>query len=160
MTQTATPRPFRFTGWHITTILVAFFGVVFAVNFYMARLATTTFSGEVVENSYDASQVFNKWLDQAAKEKALGWNAHVARQADGRLAVEVTGAGTQTATITGEAWRPLGASDAIRAVTFTRQGGDKASTSYVSQQALGDGRWYLRLTLSAGGKQWHSQAAI
>ena len=157
MTQSAIKPPFRFTGWHMTAILVAFFGVVFAVNFTMARLATTTFSGEVVENSYDASQVFNKWLDAAAREKALGWNAHVARQIDGRLAVEVTGAGTQNASLTGEAWRPLGASGAIRSITFTRQG---TSTSYVSQQSLGTGRWVLRLTLSAGGKQWHSQAAI
>lgn len=157
MTQSAIKPPFRFTGWHMTAILVAFFGVVFAVNFTMARLATTTFSGEVVENSYDASQVFNKWLDAAAKEKALGWNAHVARQIDGRLAVEVTGPGTQNASITGEAWRPLGASGAIRSISFTRQG---SSSSYVSKESLGAGRWDLRLTLSAGGKQWHSQAGI
>ena len=156
MTQITIP-PRRFTGWHMTGILVAFFGVVIAVNFGMGYLAVHTFSGEVVENSYDASQVFNTWLDAAAKEKALGWNAPVARQIDGRLAIEVTGAGTQNATITGEAWRPLGTSGAIHSITFTRQG---TSTSYVSQQSLGTGRWVLRLTLNAGGKQWHSQAGI
>ncbi|HMP45265.1 MAG TPA: FixH family protein, partial [Sphingopyxis sp.] len=39
-----------FTGWHMTAILVGFFGVVMAVNFTMARLAMSTFGGKVVEN--------------------------------------------------------------------------------------------------------------
>ena len=45
-------RPF--TGRHMAAIMVAFFGVVIAVNVYMARLATSTFTGVVVENSYVA----------------------------------------------------------------------------------------------------------
>jgi nitrogen fixation protein FixH len=40
----------KFTGWHMTTILVAFFGVVIAVNFFMARMAVGTFGGTVVDN--------------------------------------------------------------------------------------------------------------
>ena len=53
-----------FTGRHITIIMVAFFAVVIAVNLLMARYATSTFGGVVVENSYVASQNFNKWLDE------------------------------------------------------------------------------------------------
>jgi nitrogen fixation protein FixH len=86
-------KPFRFTGWHMTAILVAFFGVVIVVNVGMARLASHTFSGVVVENSYDASQQFDRWLDEAAKEQALGWHAQVARQADGHVVVTLTGKG-------------------------------------------------------------------
>ena len=41
----------RFTGWHMTTILVAFFAVVITVNIVMARFALSTFGGTVVENS-------------------------------------------------------------------------------------------------------------
>jgi nitrogen fixation protein FixH len=40
-----------FTGRHMTAILVGFFGVVIAVNLLMARFATSTFGGIVVENT-------------------------------------------------------------------------------------------------------------
>ena len=48
-----------FTGRHMAAIMVGFFGVIIAVNFTMARFATATFGGRVVENSYVASQEFN-----------------------------------------------------------------------------------------------------
>ena len=51
-----------FTGRHMAAIMVAFFGVVIVVNLLNARLASSTFGGEVVENSYVASQDFNRWL--------------------------------------------------------------------------------------------------
>src|SRR5579863_1286884 len=101
------PR-FRLTGRHMMAIFVAFFGVVFVVNFYMAHLATSTFSGEVVENSYVASQRFNGWLDKAAREKALGWRVKAARRADGRVLVTVAGPQPGAAVLTATARRPLG----------------------------------------------------
>ncbi|HET9398451.1 MAG TPA: FixH family protein [Sphingomicrobium sp.] len=62
-----------FSGRHMTAILVAFFGVVIAVNFTMALFATRTFGGVVVENSYVASQKYNGWLDAARRQEQLGW---------------------------------------------------------------------------------------
>jgi nitrogen fixation protein FixH len=56
----------------MAAIMVAFFAVVIAVNVYMARLASSTFTGVVVENSYVASQHFNRWLDEARAEERLG----------------------------------------------------------------------------------------
>jgi len=54
-----------FTGKHFAVIIVAFFAVVIGVNLFMATQASATFGGVVVENSYVASQEFNKWLDEA-----------------------------------------------------------------------------------------------
>lgn len=148
-------KPFRFTGWHMTAILVAFFGVVIVVNVGMARLAMHTFSGVVVENSYDASQQFDRWLDEAAKEQALGWHANVARQADGHVVVTLTGKGLDQAVLTGEGWHPLGQL-ADRPLTFHRiAGGD-----YLSDQALPDGRWRLRLKVVAGGHLWRANERL
>ncbi|MFD2579774.1 FixH family protein [Novosphingobium colocasiae] len=65
-------RSGRFTGRHMATILVLGFGVVIGINFLMAHYAVSTFGGVVVENSYVASQDFNRWLDEAAKEKGAG----------------------------------------------------------------------------------------
>ena len=67
-----------FTGWHMTAILAAFFGVVMTVNFTMARLASSTFGGTVVDNSYVASQYYNEWLKRAAAQDRLAWNETVA----------------------------------------------------------------------------------
>ena len=153
MPTAALRKPFRFTGWHMLAILVAFFGVVMVVNVYMAHLATSTFTGEVTDNGYVASQNFNRWLDQAAKDKALGWKAVVDRKADGRMVVTVSGKGTEQAILSGQADRPLGTGvAAIRDIAFKRGAGG----SYVSDGRLAAGRWRLRLTLTAQGKQWHS----
>ena len=66
MTQQRRIRAFTgrtFTGWHMATILVSFFAIVVGVNLLMARFATSTFGGVVVENSYVASQQFNQPLN-------------------------------------------------------------------------------------------------
>ena len=56
---TDTKKPFTFTGWHMLAIMLAFFGTIITVNFTMAYLATTSWSGLVVKNTYVASQQFN-----------------------------------------------------------------------------------------------------
>lgn len=60
-------------GGHVLAILVTFFAVVFAVNFLLAWLANSTWSGLVVENGYVASQSFDKDLAKAKAQEALGW---------------------------------------------------------------------------------------
>ena len=144
LTTTLPRRPFRFTGWHMTAILVAFFGVIIAVNVLLAVLASRGFSGEVVRNSYDASQRYNAWLGEAAKERALGWHAKVTRRADGFIALRLVGNAEHPLPdglrVDAEAWHPLGL-DVDRTLPFALQ----ADGSYVSTQPLNGGRWRLRL---------------
>lgn len=64
----ATVKPF--TGRKFLFVVLAFFGVIIAVNLTMAFKAVSTFPGLEVKNSYVASQTFDK--DRAAQE-ALGW---------------------------------------------------------------------------------------
>ena len=72
----------RFTGRHMLVLMLAFFGTVVAVNLLMAMLATRTFGGTVVDNSYVASQSFNSWLEQGRAQRRLGWTAAVELGAD------------------------------------------------------------------------------
>lgn len=58
--STQSKSTFRFTGWHMLASMLAFFGTIFTVNFTMAYLASSTWSGLVVKNSYVASQEFNR----------------------------------------------------------------------------------------------------
>lgn len=145
----------RFTGRHITVILVAFFGVVIAVNVLMARLATSTFGGVTVENSYVASQHFNRWLDEADAERALGWKATAVRAPDGRLVVQLTGVPAGTATVTAVARHPLGRLP-DQALQFAATGGG----SFLSTSALPEGRWTVRLEVQAGGRQWRTESEL
>lgn len=141
----------RFTGWHMAAILVAFFGTIVAVNVTMARFAMSTFGGVTVENSYVASQEFNRWLDEAEQEKALGWTAVLDRREDGRVAVYLTGLSGE-AIVTAEARHPLGR-EADRALAFTAQGDGR----YISREALPDGRWTLRLAAEQAGQIWRKE---
>jgi nitrogen fixation protein FixH len=161
----ATPHTVRpFTGWHMTAIMIAFFAVVFAVNFGMARLASSTFSGVVVHNSYDASQSFNRWLSEAAREKTLAWDAYAGRTADGRVLIRIARDGATPvpagAVLTGEARRPLGLPE-DKLLAFSR----KADGTWVSTMALQPGRWKLRVRLEgsdAAGRTivWRDEASI
>lgn len=145
-------RPF--TGRHMTLILVVFFGVVVGVNLLMARFATGTFGGVVVENSYIASQQFNTWLDEARTEKALGWTVVTAWRPDGRLAVSATGPGAGAA-LTGMARHPLGRLPDVP-LTFTADG----NGGFVSREAVPEGRWTLRLEMKDGDRLWRREEAL
>jgi len=141
-----------FTGRHMTAILVAFFGVVIAVNFTMAWFASATFGGLVVENSYVASQKFNGWLQKAREERAIDWTLDVTRGPAGHLDVALAGSGRaiDTARIEILAQHPLGRLP-DRSLLFR----DLGAGRYESVQALPTGRWILRVEARAHGRVLH-----
>ena len=147
-----------FTGRHMAAIFVAFFGVVIAVNFFMARLAISTFGGEVVANSYVASQNFNRWLGEAATEKALGWQVVTARQGDGRLVLTLTGA-PQGASLSAMARHPVGRLP-DRQIAFNQAGASTGAIRFLSTQPLPEGRWQLHVEARAGGHVWRSEGLV
>jgi nitrogen fixation protein FixH len=141
----------KFTGWHMTGILVAFFGVVVSVNIFMARAAISTFGGTVVDNSYVASQEFNGWLDKAAAQKALGWtvtarldvNRHVL------VAAATAKAPLRNAVVDALVRHPLGRVPE-RALRFTRT----EDGQWTSSAPLPAGRWIVHLTVRSGGEDY------
>ena len=146
-------RPF--TGRHMGAIMGAFFAVVIAVNVFMARQASATFGGVVVDNSYVASQHFNRWLDEAAAQDALGWQADAVRLPDGRIAVSIAGPAVDEIVLRGSAKHPLGRK-AEETLSFVLN--DEGQ--FVSREPLPPGRWRLRLDLRANGTTWRSEGDI
>ena len=144
--------PRRFTGYHMATILLAFFGVVIAVNVTMATLASKTFGGEVVKNSYVASQHFNRWLDEAAREKALGWTVEAARTPDGHVALALVGVPQGKASVTAQASHPLGVAPS-QDLTFSETGPER----FVSTSALPQRRWRLRIEVRIDGQNFSTE---
>jgi nitrogen fixation protein FixH len=138
-------RPF--TGWHMTAILVAFFGVIVAVNVTMATLATRTFGGKVVENSYVASQQFNRWLTEAKAQDALGWNEKAALDGRRRVVLSLSSSGRPLAAklVTGFARHPLGRERDVP-LRFLSAGPGR----WESDAALPAGRWYVHLHVASG----------
>jgi len=139
-----------FTGRHIAIILVAFFGVVIAVNIAMAWLASSTFGGLVVQNSYVASQKFNSWLEEAREQKALGWTLEAARTPDHHVLARLTSNGQPMADarLTALIRHPLG-----RAPQRTLQFRALAPGRYESVETLPQGRWIVHLHAATHGRQ-------
>ena len=134
----------RFTGWHMAAILFAFLGVVVSVNMVMAVLATRTFGGTVVDNSYVASQEFNSWLAKARRQKASGWQTGLTLDGQRHLTVAPLrkGRAVPSATIAGFAEHPLGRAPDV-ALRFV----ETAAGHYRSLGALPPGRWIVHLTV-------------
>lgn len=137
----------RFTGWHMTTILIGFFGVVIAVNLVMASSAVRTFGGTVVDNSYVASQRFNGWIAATRAQDSLGWRARAQGAPGGTLIVELTDAAgpVDGALVAIEAEHPLGR---IPGRAFALAGMGRGR--YAALHALPTGRWRIRIEARAG----------
>jgi nitrogen fixation protein FixH len=61
------------TGRHVLLMLLAFFGVMLAVNAYFTVAAVKTFRGEDVKRSYRQGLDYNQTLQQRAQQSELGW---------------------------------------------------------------------------------------
>jgi nitrogen fixation protein FixH len=142
MNGTAAPKP-AFTGRMFLGIMVAFFGVVVAVNITMARLASGTFGGTVVDNSYVASQKYNVWLAKARAQDQLGWATPVSLDSARRVVIAVPGVSFAAK---GTAHHPLGRAAGVPLAFAADTQGRLVSTT-----PLPAGRWQVRIDIRSGG---------
>ncbi len=91
MSQTTKRQPREFTGKHMLMSILAFFGVIIAVNLTLAYFAVGSWTGLIVKSSYVASQDFNDVLAAAEAQDALGWTS-TAFYEDGMLTFELNDA--------------------------------------------------------------------
>jgi nitrogen fixation protein FixH len=141
----------RFTGFHMAAILIGFFAVVISVNMVMAVLATRTFGGTVVDNSYVASQQFNHWLADAHKQRVSGVSARFDLDDARRLVLSVAGDLVEPATLPhGYAEHPLGRAPDV-SLHFQAVGRGR----YRSDAPLPNGRWIVHLSLATPTGEAH-----
>lgn len=136
----------RFTGWHMSGIMVAMFATIIAVNFVMAYFAVTTFGGTVVDSSYVATRNYNRWLAEAQRQEALGWRVAATLDPHRRVRITaVTPKGPIDGAVSAVANHPLGrARD--HDIEFMRTGDGR----YVATHPLPAGRWKLKITVRIG----------
>src|SRR3984957_11312951 len=85
----ASPKPL--TGGKVLFMLLAFFGVVFAVNAIMAKLAIQTLPGTEVDSAYSARLAYENEIVAAHDQNARNWkvDAHIQRGPNGGATLEV-----------------------------------------------------------------------
>jgi|TARA_R100001244_G_scaffold39766_1_gene35675 nitrogen fixation protein FixH len=140
----------KFTGYHATMIIVAFFAVVVGVNMVMARFALSTFGGTVVDNTYVASQKYNEWLEQARDQRAHGWTVSPVIRSGDRALLNISdadGAALRGASLVAVAEHPVGRTEPFE-ITFS----ELRPGEYQSVQMIPDGRWKLKLLISQTDK--------
>lgn len=140
MAMAATQK--QLTGKHVLAMLVAFFGVIIGVNFLMAYLANSTWSGLVVANGYVASQSFDKDLAKAKAQEALGWNVAFTFKND-RINIafaDKDGSAIERLTITGDLERTV-TDKQDQKLTFTALGGGV----YSAPATLSPGVWEVEI---------------
>lgn len=136
-----------FTGWHMFWIMIAFFGTIISVNFFMAYLANSSWSGMLAKNTYVASQDFNKNADQARQWTREGYKGEI-RLDGGKISYRLEGPAEILAGV-----------DHIEA-TFHRPVGDKQDFAlkltrngdlYTADDRLAAGPWIVDLAAMRDG---------
>ena len=127
----------KITGTHVLIGFVSAFGLIIAVNFYMAYNAVSTFPGLEVKNTYIASQEFD-----AKKEAqlALGWTISADHQ-DGELILSITDQNgpVEVQSLSATLGRATTVADDMTP-DFTFNG-----SAYVAPVDLRDGNWNIRM---------------
>ncbi|EKF17592.1 FixH family protein [Nitratireductor pacificus] len=137
----------EFTGWHMLAIMIAFFGVVIAVNLTMAFYASSSWTGLIVKNSYVASQTFNERTAEGREQAALGWTGELMVKGDAityRL-VDASGSTIPLDSVAVVMHRPVTADEDI-ALTLER----RADGTFGIDHGPGDGTWVINITAEAG----------
>ena len=150
-------KEFRLTGWHVLAMLVAFFGIIFAVNGLFIYYSQKSWTGLLQGNGYEASIKYNKEAAKARAMLAKGWQTKVIVLRDGRIAVELRDARGEPITglhATALLSRPVGTRD-DRTLTLT----ERALGRYENSEALPLGKWIIDIRFERKGElQWRATA--
>jgi len=139
------------TGRHVLIITVAAFSVIIGVNLTLAWQAVSTFPGLEVDNSYVASQDFDR---EREAQVALGWTLE-SDYTEGELRLAFTDSAGRPVTLgalevlVGRPTESLQDSHP----QFTRRAG-----VYVAEAALQPGKWMMRIEARAqDGTRFHQR---
>ena len=144
----------EFTGRHMLIAMLAFFGVIIAVNVTMAIFASSTWTGLIVKNSYVASQDFNAKLEKAKAQAAMGWTSKIALEGE-ELELTIADAKTRplaALTVVAKVYRPVAeAEDHSVALSELRPG------VYGAKVDLKSGLWEVAIMATGRNEEVYEQ---
>ena len=131
----------EFTGRRMLMAMLAFFGVIIAVNLAMATLAVRSWTGLLVGNAYVESQAFNQRIAATAARDARGLKIDI--ELRGRVPVflmtDHAGAPVVAMDVTARVSRPTHEHDDEQFEMTLRDG------AYVGAGLKGAGVWVLEI---------------
>jgi len=131
------------TGRAVLLWLVAFFGVVFAVNGVLVKAATSTFGGVETQSSYKAGLMFEQEVAKAERQDARRW------QVDGKLARDRAGEAVLDISARDEKGAPL---TGLKAVARLAHPADERLDHVFELARTGAGAFHGQAAAQAG--QW------
>lgn len=146
--MTTRSNPTRgFTGHHMLAIMLAFFGVIIAVNVTMATLANRSWTGLIVQNSYVASREFNALAEKGREQASLGWTGELTL-AEGRVGYSIhdRGGGTVRMAAASVTFRRPSHEGEDRTVALSARNG----AMLTGEAKLGDGVWIVEVVADTG----------
>lgn len=150
MTTQQIPHGKRQRSWWIPWLFVALFGVVLAANGIMLYIAMSSFTGLQTEGHYRKGLEYNRVLDAARAQDALGWTVSTSFEPAG------DGGGKLVARATDRDGAPLtGARATARLLRPTQSGYDVD----VTLDPRGDGVYDTNIRLPLTG-QWEVRIRI
>ncbi len=84
--------PNELTGRHVLLALLAFFGVIFAVNGTFLYSALSTYTGVVADEPYRKGLEYNTRIADEERQHALGWHHKIELSPEGQLRIKFDGA--------------------------------------------------------------------
>jgi nitrogen fixation protein FixH len=135
--MTKVDKPQReLTGRHVLIALLAFFGVIIAINGYFITMAVLSFRGEDVKRSYLQGVEYNQRIEARAGEYALGWSVkgNVTDGGDPELIFELSdkaGKPIIDAVVSGVLRHPTDR-DLDKAITLAAEGNGRYRASLIS----------------------------
>ena len=153
----AAASPRRLTGRVVLAMLLAFFGVVAAVNAVFIVLAMRSFSGVSAEGAYQRGLAWNHELAAAAAQKARDWRVQVeAERADGDVKLRVVVADAAGRPLEGLAVRAALRRPASQGHDVSVELGASGRGSYAADVGLPlRGQWDLRLEVEGADGAAH-----
>lgn len=121
MTAMTSPRPL--TGRMVLIALLVFWAVVGAVNAIFIFFALETWPGLSQQDAYKAGVGYNRVLDEARVQAAMGWRSGVDLGLDGKLTVRIadmSGTPLSGLSVTVNLKRPASAGEDV-SVELTRE---------------------------------------
>ncbi len=137
----------QFTGRHMLFIMLAFFAVIISVNLTMALMASKSWTGLIVQNSYVASQEFNERAEEGRAQAALGWTGELAVD-DGAITyrlLDASGAAVRLDGVVITMHRPVTADE-----DTTLHLVSSARGAWRAEHGPGDGTWVVKIEAEAG----------
>ncbi len=149
MTDMTRTEGFRIRGWHVLAAVVAFFGVVVAVDMTFVMAAYRSYPGQVSVTPYEDGLAYNKHMAQQRAQATLGWRASIATEPD-KVVVAVLDAGGAPVTglkVTGLLSRP-----ATEAGRLSLVFAETSPGRYIAHAAPQAGAWDLAFNAQGQGE--------